>query len=83
MPDFSVAINVFWREHPAEIYNPKDIYGNKDLPAFDAAQASASKAGQVCICYGSVMGSPCVRRSGATGRAGGIIASPEPHWQKR
>lgn len=84
MPDFSVAINVFWREHPAEIYNPKDIYGNKDLPAFDAAHASASKAGQVMHLLGAGDGvALCVRRPGQTGRAGCTIASPEPHWQKR
>lgn len=51
MPDFSVAVNVFWRRHPAELYNPKDIYGNKDLPASDAVLAGASKLGQVsCVC---------------------------------
>jgi len=46
MPDFSVAVNVFWRHHPGALYNPKDIYGNKDLPAFDAASAAVSKLGQ-------------------------------------
>ena len=50
MPDFSVAVNVFWRRHPPELYNPKDIYGNKDLPASDAVLAGASKLGQVsCV----------------------------------
>lgn len=46
MPDFSVAVNVFWRGHAAALYNPKDIYGNKDLPAADAAMATATKAGE-------------------------------------
>ena len=46
MPDFSVAVNVFWRGHAAALYNPKDIYGNKDLPAADVAMAAATKAGQ-------------------------------------
>ena len=33
------TVNVFWREHPAWLYNAKDIYGNKDLSQFDAAVA--------------------------------------------
>ena len=28
--DFSVAVNVFWRSLPKEMYDPKDTYGNKD-----------------------------------------------------
>lgn len=32
--DFSVAVNVFWRNLPAQVYDKKDPYGNKDpLPA--------------------------------------------------
>ena len=32
--DFSVAVNVFWRNLPRELYDKKDPYGNKDpLPA--------------------------------------------------
>ena len=46
MPDFSVAVNVFWRGHDERLYNAKDIYGNKDLPVADTAMAAASKIGK-------------------------------------
>ncbi|XP_048580332.1 tRNA wybutosine-synthesizing protein 5 isoform X2 [Nematostella vectensis] len=37
--DFGVAVNVFWRHLPAEMYDNKDVYGNKDLlPATRAMQ---------------------------------------------
>ena len=29
--DFGVAINVFWKNLPANLYDKKDTYGNKDL----------------------------------------------------
>jgi len=35
--DFGVAVNVFWRELPINLYDPKDPYGNRDhLPAAKA-----------------------------------------------
>lgn len=37
--DFAVAVNVFWRQLPKELYDSKDPYGNKDpLPAQKAMQ---------------------------------------------
>ena len=37
--DFAVAVNVFWRHLPKELYDSKDPYGNKDpLPAQRALQ---------------------------------------------
>lgn len=37
--DFAVAVNVFWRHLPKEVYDSKDPYGNKDpLPAQKAMQ---------------------------------------------
>eukprot|EP00293_Proteomonas_sulcata_P010083 CAMPEP_0184309340 /NCGR_PEP_ID=MMETSP1049-20130417/17532_1 /TAXON_ID=77928 /ORGANISM="Proteomonas sulcata, Strain CCMP704" /LENGTH=446 /DNA_ID=CAMNT_0026622215 /DNA_START=352 /DNA_END=1693 /DNA_ORIENTATION=- len=44
MPSFSVAVNVFWRDLAPQHYNPKDIYGNKDLPALEQALVAAQKA---------------------------------------
>lgn len=46
--DFSIAINVFWRglDDAAE-YNPKDLYGNKDLRAAERAVAAAEKAARL------------------------------------
>lgn len=31
--DFGVAINVFWKNLPSDMYDKRDIYGNKDLVA--------------------------------------------------
>jgi len=28
--DFGVAVNVFWKELPPQVYDPKDVYGNRD-----------------------------------------------------
>lgn len=37
--EFAVAVNVFWRHLPKELYDRKDPYGNKDpLPAQRAMQ---------------------------------------------
>lgn len=37
--DFSVAVNVFWKNLDSSLYDNKDVYGNKDLlPAFRAQQ---------------------------------------------
>lgn len=37
--DFALAVNVFWRHLPKELYDSKDPYGNKDpLPAQRALQ---------------------------------------------
>jgi hypothetical protein len=42
--DFSVAVNVFWRSLPKEMYDPKDTYGNKDPLPVNRAHA------HICIC---------------------------------
>ena len=45
--EFGVAVNVFWKNLPKELYDHKDTYGNKDLlPAQRAMQIvdSAIKA---------------------------------------
>ena len=43
--DFCVAVNVFWRNLPAQLYDPKDVYGNKDLnPALRAQDCVARAA---------------------------------------
>ncbi|XP_041374822.1 tRNA wybutosine-synthesizing protein 5-like [Gigantopelta aegis] len=37
--EFGVAVNVFWRHLPKEVYDHKDVYGNRDpLPAARATQ---------------------------------------------
>ena len=37
--EWGVAVNVFWRHLPVNMYNTKDTYGNKDLvPAERASQ---------------------------------------------
>ena len=38
--DFGVAINIFWRHLPADAYDPKDVYGNRDpVPAARVLQS--------------------------------------------
>ena len=38
---FSVGFNVFWKHLPPNLYDPKDLYGNRDLlPARDALQVN-------------------------------------------
>ena len=38
--EFSIAVNIFWRDLPKDLYDNKDPYGNKDpLPAQRAIQA--------------------------------------------
>jgi tRNA wybutosine-synthesizing protein 5 len=37
--EFGVAVNVFWKNLPPDLYDHKDTYGNKDLlPAQRATQ---------------------------------------------
>ena len=35
--DFSVAVNVFWKNLPPKFYDNKDVYGNKDPPQIQRA----------------------------------------------
>jgi tRNA wybutosine-synthesizing protein 5 len=41
--DYSVAVNVFWRHLPKEMFEEKDTYGNRDpVPAARAMMSIAS-----------------------------------------
>lgn len=41
--DYSVAVNVFWRHLPKEMFEEKDTYGNRDpIPAARAMMSIAS-----------------------------------------
>jgi len=42
--DFSISVNVFWRDLPAEAYPRKDLYGNADPMAAQAALAKVQEA---------------------------------------
>ena len=42
--DFSVAVNVFWRQLPKEMYESNDTYGNKDPVPATRAMMSLSTA---------------------------------------
>jgi len=41
--DFSISVNVFWRDLPAEAYPRKDLYGNADPVAAQAAFAKVQE----------------------------------------
>ncbi|KAK3249352.1 hypothetical protein CYMTET_41217 [Cymbomonas tetramitiformis] len=43
----SVAVNIFWRALPTGEYDPKDLYGNRDLLAGMQAKLSASSVGKL------------------------------------
>ena len=42
--EFSVAVNVFWKNLDHSLYDSKDTYGNKDLVAAARAQQGVDKA---------------------------------------
>lgn len=42
--DFSVAVNVFWKNLDAKFYDNKDVYGNKDLVPAVRAQQGVTRA---------------------------------------
>ena len=42
--DFSISVNVFWRDLPPSAYPRKDLYGNRDPVAAEAALAHAEEA---------------------------------------
>lgn len=44
MYDFSVAVNVFWKNLEAQFYDAKDPYGNKDPPQVQRALQTLDKA---------------------------------------
>ena len=42
--DFSISVNVFWRDLPVEAYPRKDLYGNKDPMAAEGACMKVAEA---------------------------------------
>ena len=42
--DFAVSVNVFWKHLPNEIYDQKDVYGNKDVVPAQRAMQGVEKA---------------------------------------
>ncbi len=62
----SVSVNVFWRDMERGLYAGKDLYGNRDPPAADAAaaavEAAAKALAQLPPHYRSFYGQRCVRR---------------------
>ncbi|EIE26282.1 Clavaminate synthase-like protein, partial [Coccomyxa subellipsoidea C-169] len=62
----SVSVNVFWRDMERGMYAGKDLYGNRDPPAADAAaaavEAAAKALAQLPPHYRSFYGQRCVRR---------------------
>ena len=42
--EWGVAVNVFWRHLPDKHYDPKDVYGNKDLVQYARASQSLDRA---------------------------------------
>ena len=49
--DFSVAVNTFFRHLPSACYERKDVYGNKDLAAFNKAMESLQKVKELPEVY--------------------------------
>lgn len=42
--EFSVSVNMFWRNLPASAYVAKDLYGNRDLVGSEAASKAVLEA---------------------------------------
>ena len=40
----AVSVNVFWRHLSADFYEPKDVYGNKDLVPFSRTIGQLAKS---------------------------------------
>ena len=64
--DFSISVNVFWRDLPASAYPSKDLYGNADPLAAAAAAAHIQKAiqqlGKLPEHFRTFYGSRCLRQ---------------------
>jgi len=41
---YAVSVNVFWRHLNSDFYEPKDLYGNKDLVPFSRTIGQLSKS---------------------------------------
>ena len=44
LDSYAVSVNVFWRHLSADFYEPKDIYGNKDLVPFNRTIGQLAKS---------------------------------------
>lgn len=44
LENYAISVNVFWRHLPADFYDPKDLYGNKDLVPFSRSIGQLAKA---------------------------------------
>ena len=64
--DFSISVNVFWRDLPAYAYPNKDLYGNADPLAAATAAAHVQKAvqqlGKLPKHFRKFYGSRCLRQ---------------------
>ena len=64
--NFSISVNVFWRDLPASAYPKKDLYGNADPLAATAAAAHVEKAvqqlGKLPEHFRKFYGSRCCRQ---------------------
>ncbi|CAL8466532.1 g6068 [Coccomyxa elongata] len=62
----SVSVNIFWRDMERCMYAGKDLYGNRDPPAAEAAaaavEAAAKALAQLPPYYRSFYGQRCARR---------------------
>ena len=49
----SVAVNIFWRALPTDMYPRKDLYGNADLVAFAEAEKAIQRVAELPEPYNS------------------------------
>ena len=42
---FCASVNMFWRDLPPQLYERKDLYGNRDVAAFGKAAAAVDQIG--------------------------------------
>lgn len=72
----SVSVNVFWRDMERCMYAGKDLYGNRDPPAANAAaaavEAAAKALAQLPPYYRSFYGQRCARRLAESFGNGGL-----------
>ena len=84
---FSVALNVFWRSHPAKgLHSPKDLYGNKDPPVATQALELTDAAAETIAAlpepfrsfYARRAARKVLERCGVVGRGASMYASVAP-----
>ncbi len=44
MDTYAISVNVFWRHLNIDFYEPKDLYGNKDLVPFSRTIGQLAKS---------------------------------------